>query len=283
MDASKINSLRQQIESLSWYHTIDLGNGIVTPGAYDHRPYLHYYGLPTDLHGKTALDVGPASGYFTFELERRGAELTVVELPRWEDHDFGPRHESKTNFQNAESYLHEPFRVAAKALDSQATVKSLTIYQVTPETVGMFDLVFCGSVLLHLTDPIRALWGIQKVTRGAAIIATMIWPNQSDEPLAHFSGHDRGDCWWLPNRVGLEKMVYSAGFQDYEWWSDFRLDYASGQEGPYHGVIFAWNTPQRPDWLPSVEQRPITPPQPNRGVAGRLATGVRGMIQQLKR
>jgi len=50
--------------------------------------------------------------------------------------------------------------------------------------VTAYDLVFCGSLLLHLTDPIRALWRLQSVTREQAIIATAIRPDTGDEPFA---------------------------------------------------------------------------------------------------
>src|SRR5262245_59022582 len=63
-----------------WYHCIDLGNGIVTDGDYDMTQYLAHYGFPDDLHGKRVLDVGRASGFFSFEFERRGADVTATEI-----------------------------------------------------------------------------------------------------------------------------------------------------------------------------------------------------------
>ena len=51
-------------------------------------------------------------------------------------------------------------------------------------------------------------------------------------------------------------MVRSAGFAGWEWFSEFRLDYADGQPGPYHGVIRAWNTPQCPALLDDADQPP---------------------------
>src|SRR5262245_62521924 len=58
----------------NWYHTIELGNGLVSRGFYDHRPVVNCYGLPDSLCGKTALDIGTADGFWAFEMERRGAE-----------------------------------------------------------------------------------------------------------------------------------------------------------------------------------------------------------------
>ncbi len=245
--------LRRQVDSLEWYHTLDLGNGLLTPGIYDHRPYLRYYGLPEDLTGKTALDVGAASGFFSFELERRGARVTAVDLPAWLAHDFGPCYKPDKTAEEGLRYLRDPLQLAQQALKSRVQKIELSIYDVSPETVGMHDLVFCGSLLIHLTDPARALWQLQRVTRETAIIATVIQPDSSPEPVALFVGHHRGDGWWFPTRSCFEAMVQSAGFAGWEWFSEFRLDYRDGQPGPYHGVIRAWNTPERPA-LPEPKQ-----------------------------
>jgi tRNA (mo5U34)-methyltransferase len=233
--------LRRRVDALEWYHTLDLGHGIVTPGAYDHRPYLRNYGIPEDLRGKTALDVGAASGFFAFEMERRGARVTALDLPAWFDHDFGPRYQADKTPEEGVRYLRDPIMLARRALDSKIEKVEMTVYEISPETVGVYDLVFCGSVLLHLMDPVRALALVQSVTRGQAIVATAIHKDSSAEPTALFVGHHRGDAWWLPNRACLEAMVESAGFARWEWVSEFRLDYADGSPGNPHAVIRAWN------------------------------------------
>lgn len=234
--------LQARIDAASWYHTIDLGDGRVTPGAYDHRPYLPRYGLPEDLTGKTALDLGAASGFFSFEMERRGAQVTAVDLPDWDSHDFGPNYQPDQDPETANRYLHEPFEIAKEALGSKAEKRRLNIYDVSPQTVGVYDIVFCGSLLIHLTDPIRALWNIASVTREKAIIATSITPAEAERPIATMVGYDRGDGWWLPTRRTLELMTASAGFAGVEWFSEFYLNYSDGSTGPYHGVIHAYKT-----------------------------------------
>ena len=249
-------ALQARMHQLSWYHTIDLGDGLCTPGAYDHRPYLGAYGLPKELTGCTALDIGAASGYFTFELERRGALVTSTELPQWLAHDFGPQYASQMTETRAQEYLHDPYQFAHDAIGSHAQRKMINVYDINPDSVGLFDLVFCGSVLLHLTDPARALMRIRSVTRQAAVIATVVYPLPTPEPLARFMGEPGGFTWWYPNRAAFEAMVRSAGFAGWEWFSEFRLDYADGQPGPYHGVIRAWNTPQRPALLDNADQPP---------------------------
>jgi molybdenum cofactor cytidylyltransferase len=246
-------------EDLIWYHTIELPGGETTPGIYDHRPYLPAYGLPEDLRGKTALDVGAASGFFSFELERRGALVTATDLPSWKAHDFGVHYAAELGAGEAEAYLHEPFLFAHRARGSRVTRTLTSIYDISPASVGTFDFVFCGSVLIHLSDPATALRRLCEVTREAAIIATVVHPADTPDPIALFSGHLRGDTWWAPNRAGFEAMVQSAGFAGWEWYSEFSLDYRDGSAGPYHGVIRAWNTPDRPAMFSATPPSPRPP------------------------
>jgi tRNA (mo5U34)-methyltransferase len=257
------NSRALQADALIWYHTVDLGGGVVTQGLYDHRPYLDKYGFPENLSGKRVLDVGAASGFFSFEFERRGGTVVATDLPRWMDHDFAPKYEPDLEPAVAASYLKDPFLVAREARGSKVERREINVYDLSPETVGVFDLVFCGSVLLHLTDPVRALWRLRSVTKkgegrgeekgdggergaggaggagGEAIIATAIHDDGSDEPRALFVGNDKAFTWWLPNRSGLEAIVRSAGFGTVEWVSQFRLDFADGKPGHLHGVVKA--------------------------------------------
>jgi len=254
--------LLQTVNSLTWYHTIDLGGGILTPGFYDHRPYLDYYGLPKNINNRSALDIGAASGFFTFELEKRGAVVTATDLPTWLAHDFGPLYRPDLDPEQADRYLHGPFEFAHETLGSSAQRQLINIYDISPDTTGMFDLVFCGSVLLHLSDPVRAMWCIQSVTREAAIIATVIQPLPGPEPQALFIGQRAGDGWWLPNRAAFEAMIECAGFKGWEWFSEFRLDYRDGGEGATHAVIRAWNTEEKPALLSDTDlpaQRKIEP------------------------
>ncbi len=252
-------SMAAQINALTWYHTIELGPGLTTPGIYDHRPYLPAYGLPRDLTGKSVLDVGAASGFFTFELEKRGAHVTATDLPEWSAHDLGPLYKPELSPEGLHAYLHDPFLLARKMLGSVADRRLVNIYDLAPETVGTYDLVFCGSVLVHLTDPVKALWRLRSVTREAAIICTVIHPVASPDRLAVFGGHERGDGWWFPNRAAFEAMVRSAGFTGYEWFSEFRLDFRDGRPGPYHGVIRAWTTPERPAILAVTDHHTLPP------------------------
>jgi tRNA (mo5U34)-methyltransferase len=75
MDANK---LRARAGELRWYHTIDLGQGVITSGEDKTPQRLDRLGLPGDLSGRSVLDVGAWDGFFSFEAERRGASRVVA-------------------------------------------------------------------------------------------------------------------------------------------------------------------------------------------------------------
>jgi tRNA (mo5U34)-methyltransferase len=237
---------RRRMAEFAWYHTVDLGDGITTPGQYDHRALVGHYGLPADLSGKTVLDVGPAHGFFAFEMERRGAARVVTaELPAWSAHDGSP--ELKAGFdrdgtdERNESYLHGAFAFAIAARGSQVEQTFCNVYDLDPSVLGTFDLVFCGSLLIHLSDPLRALYAIRRVTRGQAIIATTIDPDRLGRraPRARFVGRNDGQTFWAPNLACLEAWARAAGFAATQRVAQFRLRSVDGLFDEPHGVIRA--------------------------------------------
>jgi tRNA (mo5U34)-methyltransferase len=243
---SDMTELERSMQSYSWYHTIELAPGVVTPGQYDHRPLLNHYGLPDSLAGKTVVDIGPAHGFFAFEFEKRGAARVVtVELPKWSDHDGSPS--LKESFErdqvdiHNESYIHGALDFAIRVRQSRVEQKYCTIYDISPETIGAFDLAFCGSLLIHLTDPLRALYAMRTITQEMAIITTPIYSDRfSREPRAYFHGTANGQAFWAPNMVCLEHWALAAGFRQVERVSSFQLASLDGQFDILHGTIRAY-------------------------------------------
>lgn len=242
-----IDEIKQGIAQYGWYHTIELAPGIFTPGQYDHRPLLKYYGLPDNLQGKTVVDVGPAHGFFAFEMEKRGADRVVtVELPKWSDHDGS--NQLKKSFQSKnldsvyENYLHDALSFAIKARNSKVEQVYYNIYDLNPDTIGTFDISFCGSLLIHLTDPLKALYALHSVTREYAIIATVIdqQQNRDREPRAYFHGTVDGQAFWAPNIACLEQWALAAGFRRVERVSTFSLKSLDGMFDVPHGTIKAF-------------------------------------------
>ena len=236
--------IRQTMGQFEWYHRIELAEGIVTPGQYDLTPILQHYGLPDDMRGMTVLDIGPAHGFFAFEFERRGAIVTTAELPSWSEHDVSPilQREFDKLGDAPEAYHRGAFGFAIEARRSKVNRLFCNIYDLTPERVGMHDLVFCASVLLHLTDPLRALYAMRKVSKHQAIVCTGIdtAPHTAAEPRALFVGQANGQAFWLPSLVCLQQMVRAAGFARSERVSTFHLKSVDGVFDTPHGTVRAF-------------------------------------------
>jgi tRNA (mo5U34)-methyltransferase len=206
-------------ENPLWYHSIEVAPGVVTPGWFDLRPTVDQLPWP-DVRGKRCLDVGTYDGFFAFELERRGAmEVVATDIADHELWDWPPRVRAR-----GVDYLRTVagpkkgigFEIARELLGSSATLEQVNVYDLSPETVGEFDVVVCGSLLLHLRDPLRALAAIRSVCVGHFLSTTQVdlrpWLYRR-RPLVRLDGMSPLCQWWLPNAAGHRQMVRAAGFE----------------------------------------------------------------------
>ena len=67
------------IASCCWYHSLDLPEGTVR-GQWDLRGRFSHYVGHVPLGGRRVLDIGTASGFLTWEAEKRGAEVVSFDL-----------------------------------------------------------------------------------------------------------------------------------------------------------------------------------------------------------
>ncbi len=230
--------LRTRVRRLEpWYHTLDLGGGVVTDGMFDLRPFVDRYGLP-DVAGKRALDVGTFDGFWAFELERRGAVVTSIDLDRIQQLDWPPRLRPAEDGPRGQT-----FQLAREALGSSVERIGCSVYDATPERLGgRFDLVFCGSVLIHLRDPMLALERMAGLCSGQLILA-----EEHSRRLAPFrfvrGAEFRGDSpwstWWIPTASTWLRMVRTAGFDDVREHGRFNMRFRSQRGGVPHVVIHA--------------------------------------------
>ncbi len=203
-----------------WYHTIELSRGVVTPGWFDLGPIVDRMPWP-DVRGKRCLDVGTWDGYLAFELERRGAaEVVALDIPNHEDWDWPPDVRALGGERLAALAGPEKgagFRVACEALGSGVEKVDMTVYDLSPERLGTFDVVLCGSLTLHLRDPLGALEAIRSVCGGQFMSSEQVRLGLSllhrRQPLARLDGSGPRLQWWVPNAAGHRRMLFAAGFE----------------------------------------------------------------------
>jgi tRNA (mo5U34)-methyltransferase len=209
--------LSREVEALDWYHTLELADGVVTPGWLDTRAVVDRVSLPQSLEGMRCLDVGTFNGFWAFEMERRGARevvaIDVLEPERW-DWPAGSAAETVATVARRQAGG-AGFEIARRALGSSVERRDLSVYDLDEGEVGRFDLVYLGSLLLHLRDPVRALERVRAVCDGTLVVVdgidlplTLRHPRL---PVARLDGQGR-PWWWYANAAGLARMVEVAGF-----------------------------------------------------------------------
>jgi len=110
----------------------------------------------------------------------------------------------------------EGFEIARAALGSSVKRLDLSIYDVDERDIGRFDLVYLGSLLVHLRDPVRALERVRTVCAGMLLVVDGVdLPLSLRHPLvpvARLDGRGR-PWWWYPNAAGLARLVEAGGFE----------------------------------------------------------------------
>ncbi len=191
-----------ELKQINWFHRIDLGNGIVTPGFDDTPTKLRQIQLPENLMGKTVLDVGAWDGFFSFEAERRGASRVVaLDGGVWKVDSIG-----KAGFE-----------FARKVLGSRVEDVEMEVNDLSVERLGQFDLVLFLGVLYHLPDPVGTFLKVAALAKQDIIIETHVDMIEHKVPTIAFYPFD--ECandptnWCGPNQAAVEGMLRLAGFR----------------------------------------------------------------------
>lgn len=195
---------------------MELGPGVLTPGWFDLRSVVDRLPWP-DLTGARCLDVGTFDGFWAFEMERRkAAEVIAIDVdePGQWDWPIGSAQRDIDAIGERKA-RGDGFVIAREALGSCVERLNLNVYDLDPAEVGMFDLVYVGSIMIHLRDPVLALQRVRSVCRGHLLsvdtvdpILTLLHPAL---PVAALDGKGR-PWWWRPNVAGHRRMVEDAGF-----------------------------------------------------------------------
>ena len=230
---------------MGWYHSLELAPGVETQGVFDMRRYVGEYGLPERLDGMRVLEVGTWDGFWAFELEKRGAEVTALDLDWERDLDWPPRRRPST-------FPEEPrgkgFAVAKELLGSKVERVNCSVYHALPEDLGQFDLTFCGSVLIHLRDQLLALERIAALTKpgGQFISAEEYdpWSGLVPFPVSRYrADRDAAVVFWQPSIRTWKRMMWTAGFDRVKQHGRFSMK-SNEEYAVRHVVLHAFKDPE---------------------------------------
>lgn len=203
----------------TWHHIIDLGDGIVTSknlrAAYEpeRRWKLIEPYIPKDLSGKSVLDLGCNSGYFSMKMKKQGAARVVA----------------VDQFDNAikqTTFISKWFNVELDIIQQDAHVYCLT-------TDERFDYVIYLGLFYHLKYGTLVLDRLAEMTKSKLFFETVIiGPTISKYEAKEMFTSDRKGMltsneypkmffiekgmnkdhtnWWFPNNSAVFSLLRNA-------------------------------------------------------------------------
>ena len=200
MDAESVRAAVAKIPHR--YHCLDFGNGIVTRGVSVTQWGVSgdFVGLPASLAGKSVLDVGAWDGFYSFESERRGARRVLATDSFVWAHSKGG------------------FELARRILDSKVEDQDIDVLDLSPERVGVFDVVLFLGGLYHMRHPLLALERVASVTGDHLILETHVDLLDVPRPAMAFYPeaelNDDHTNWCGPNPSMVLAMLGTVGFRE---------------------------------------------------------------------
>ncbi len=182
-----------------WFHNVALSDSIGTQPETPEYPTNRWNVIapyiPADLSGKTVLDIGCNSGFFSLEMKRRGAKRVV-------GIDIMP-------------HILAQARFTSHWFDLPIEVLQWDVYNV--DALGSFDIVVFLGVLYHLKHPLYALEKVASACAGTLFFQSGIWGTEEFIPADDYPLSDVA----ILNEPGWPKMFFiekSLNADESNWW-----------------------------------------------------------------
>jgi len=195
--------LIKRVYSLPWFHQLDLGEGIITPGSTS----LEVLRASADaffnisLNGKSVLDIGCYDGFYSFEALRRGAAHVLAA-----DHFMW----------HSDPRCRQAFELARSRIAPDLPDIDIDVLDLTQERVGTFDIVLFAGVLYHMRNPFLSIERVAPLVREVMVLETHL--DSLDEPRPAMIFYPTSELnadpsnWWGPNPPCVEAMLRDVGF-----------------------------------------------------------------------
>ena len=196
------------VEDIQWFHSFELPDGQIIEGI---KP-LETLRAEADLffgeslEGKSVLDIGAWDGFFSFEAERRGASrVLAADHFCWSGPGWGPR----AGFDR----IHATINSSVESLD-------IDVLDLSPSTLGQFDIVLFLGVLYHVKDPYVTLETASRMCSDHLVVETVTaLPAEPLPAMRLYKPFELGGDptnFWAPNIPALEVMLDTFGFAKIE-------------------------------------------------------------------
>jgi len=201
---AEIVELQDKINQLNWFHSIDFGDGILSPGkgtlaALSAQAAIYF---PESLTGKTILDIGCWDGFYSLAAARQNAaRVLATDHFAWSPEGWGDR---------------RAFDLVQKEVAPDIEVLDIMVEDLSVDRVGNFDIVLFSGVFYHLRHPFLILESVARLANETFIVETVLDALSEVRPaMIFYPGTELGGDktnWWGPNRPCVEAMLRDVGF-----------------------------------------------------------------------
>ena len=209
----------EDVADCYFYHTMELpGRGVIEGRDWDLRGRVDDYLGNVDFSGQRVLEIGPASGFLTFEMEKRGADVISVEVTDEHGWDFVPYPDARLEEvfgprQIVMQQLKNSYWFSHAALQSKARVYYGDVYNL-PVALGQFDIAVMAAVLLHCRDPLRIIEQCGKRAK-SLIIVDKFHPDLEGAPVCRLAPTPQNfvwHTWWHFSTQFFTQFLAVMGF-----------------------------------------------------------------------
>jgi hypothetical protein len=216
---TKVHRLVTDMAECDFYHIVELPDGRLTTGQWDLRATVDQYLGDVDFAGKRVIEIGPASGFLSFYMEKKGARMVCVEPPMYAFWDLVSRPggdgtairrgfaEHITRIRNSFWYLHHLY-------GSNAECYETNVYQLSPD-IARFDIAVFGSVLLHCRSPVKMLEAVGNLVEEGVVICERYFGDIAEQPVCRLvPSRDNGvnETWWEFSPLFFQQYLGVIGF-----------------------------------------------------------------------
>lgn len=224
----KINS----VDECNFYHSTDIPGVGLVEGQWDLRQGYDEYLGGYDFTGKRVLEIGPATGFLTFQIEKTASEVVAVELPM--DRSFWNAvpyeklglargrdkawtvaekqfHEHIGRMRNGFWFCHDKFGSKARVYHGSA--------ENLPQSLGEFDVLLLASILLHSRSPVAILESCARLVTETIIITEIHDASLGEGPVCSLvptEGNNAWDTWWRFTPRFFTQFLEVLGFTEHK-------------------------------------------------------------------
>jgi hypothetical protein len=209
-------------DECAWYHTFDLPDGTITRATWDLRNSVDDYLGRFDFTGKSVLEIGPASGFLTVAMEKRGARIVSIENSPDQAWEHVPRTDLDADRwlelrRVGSPRLFKSWWYAQKVYNCSASVVYCGASALrSVANILKFDVCFIGGVLQHVRYPVDVLWAASRIADVVIVTERYLPEVESDGARMRFvpaPGNDYLDTWFYLSSTVVTNALGVFGFE----------------------------------------------------------------------